>query len=57
MPDRVPESDIKAYMNVVAHCISYDHRARSRDCPRTKMEYAKIPMDNPDGIGIPVTLN
>lgn len=55
VPDRVPGSDIMTWMDVVGACLAYDHKAISPMCRKVEMEYAKLPADNPDGVGIPVT--
>lgn len=43
---RDPARDIVEWMEtIVQPAIGYDHRTRSPRCHRTKMEYAKIPLD------------
>lgn len=54
VPDRLDGSHIAPWMNIVQHCLAYDHSTRSPECKETKMEYAKIylPPDS-NGIGVP----
>lgn len=54
VPDRRPNTDLGDWMNMMAVCISTDHRALSPLCSRTTMEYAKVPMpENAPGVGMP----
>lgn len=52
VPDRVPNSDLMAWMGLVQNCLAYDHGTRNPECMATKMEYLKIPVDKEaHGIG------
>jgi hypothetical protein len=51
VPDRLPGSDIMQWMTAVQNRIGYDHAARSPLCRASKMEYAKIPVEDGAGIG------
>lgn len=58
VPDRRPGTDLLVWMETVTHCIGYDHRAASPRCPRTEMEYAKIPLaEGANEIGVPLRAN
>jgi hypothetical protein len=55
IPDRISGTDLMHWMNIVEHCVSYDHQARSPLCIAFKMEYVKIPYDGGEGseLGVP----
>jgi len=50
VPDRVPNTDLMKWMNLVQMCIGYDHSTSSPACFTSTVEYAKIPVEG-DGIG------
>jgi hypothetical protein len=55
VPDRVPDTDILAWMPVVQQCVGYDHWARSPHCPSGVCDL-KIPIDDGEaGIGVKAT--
>lgn len=55
VPDRVHNTDIHEWINIMQGCIGYDHHARSPLCRRTEMEYVKIPVpDGTEELGKPV---
>lgn len=43
VPERVKGTDLMPWMDMVTHCVSYDHRARNAVCFRDKIEYLAIP--------------
>jgi hypothetical protein len=55
VPDRVPDTDILEWMEIVQGCIGYDHKARSPHCRASKVEYAKIPIEEDQSIGVKAT--
>lgn len=55
VPDRRPLGDIMKWMDVVQICISEDHVALSPRCKERTMEYAKFPLENDQGVGLPAT--
>ena len=54
VPDRISGTNLMYWMNVVEHCVSYDHQALSPLCVSFKMEYVKIPMPDENAeVGVP----
>lgn len=57
VPDRLPETDILDWMEIVQECLAADHAKRSPLCQSDKAEYAKIPFDeHGPGIGVKPSL-
>jgi hypothetical protein len=56
VPDRRIGADVAAWMEIVTHCVSFDHRSLQPNCRATELQELLIPLD--DGspqIGTPAT--
>lgn len=58
VPDRVPDSDLEPWMQIMTACVTYDHHARFAFCRTQSMEYVRIPHSDPDQpLGQPLVKN